>query len=95
MVFAAFLLDLSDTLGVTTTALLAVATWVATVLIADRMRRRDERGPFETLVRRVTYAGDDEPMARPRRARVSDIHDLAMSRCPAPPARRAAAASTR
>ncbi|MEV6303161.1 DUF418 domain-containing protein [Actinoplanes sp. NPDC051861] len=52
IVFTPFLLDLSGRLTVTTTALLATAAWAATVLIAGRMRRR---GPFETLVRRVTY----------------------------------------
>jgi len=55
IVFAPYLLDLSDTLTVTTTALLAVATWLATVLLADRMRRSGNRGPFEVLIRRVTY----------------------------------------
>lgn len=55
LVFTPFLLDLSDDLTVTTTALLAVATWASTVLIADRMSKAGERGPFERLVRRVTY----------------------------------------
>jgi len=55
VVFTPFLLDLSDTLDVATTALLASATWVATVVVADRMRRAGHRGPFESLVRRVTY----------------------------------------
>ncbi len=55
VVFAGFLLDLSDTMTAATTALLAVATWGATVLLADRMRVAGNRGPFETLVRRVTY----------------------------------------
>lgn len=53
--FTPFLLDLSGTLTVATTALLAVATWLGTVLLADWMRRTGRRGPFETLVRRVTY----------------------------------------
>ena len=53
--FTPFLLDLSGTLTVATTALLAAATWVATVLLADWMRRTGRRGPFEVLVRRVTY----------------------------------------
>jgi uncharacterized membrane protein YeiB len=55
VVFAGFLLDLSDTMTVTSTALLAVATWAGTVAIADRLQHRENRGPFETLVRRVTY----------------------------------------
>ncbi|RFU88667.1 DUF418 domain-containing protein [Streptomyces triticagri] len=53
--FTPFLLDLSGTLTVTTTALLAAATWLGTVLLAHRMQLRGQRGPFEVLVRRVTY----------------------------------------
>ncbi len=55
VVFTPFLLDLSDTLTVATTALLAITTWLATVVLADWMRRTGRRGPFETLIRRVTY----------------------------------------
>jgi uncharacterized protein len=55
VVFTPFLLDLSGSLTVTTTAALAAATWAGTVLAADRMRRAGRRGPFEVLVRRVTY----------------------------------------
>ncbi|TDW23618.1 DUF418 domain-containing protein [Kribbella kalugense] len=55
VVFTPYLLDLSRTLTVATTALLAVATWLATVVLADRMRRANYRGPFELLIRRVTY----------------------------------------
>ncbi|MFF0271387.1 DUF418 domain-containing protein [Kribbella sp. NPDC004536] len=54
VVFTPYLLDLSGTLT-TTTALLAVATWLATVVLADRMRRAGYRGPFELLIRRITY----------------------------------------
>jgi uncharacterized membrane protein YeiB len=53
--FTPFLLDLSGTLTVATTALLAVATWLGTVVLADWMRRTGRRGPFEVLIRRVTY----------------------------------------
>jgi len=59
VVFTPFLLDLSDTLDVATTALLAAATWLATVVLAGRMRRAGHRGPFESLVRRVTYGRRD------------------------------------
>jgi uncharacterized membrane protein YeiB len=55
VVFTPFLLDLSDALTVAGTALLATATWIVTVILADHMRRADHRGPFELLVRRVTY----------------------------------------
>ncbi|MFJ3135723.1 DUF418 domain-containing protein [Streptomyces sp. NPDC086843] len=55
LVFTPFLLDLSGTLTVTTTALLALATWTGTVLLAHQMHRRGHRGPFEVLARRVTY----------------------------------------
>ncbi|GAA3013346.1 DUF418 domain-containing protein [Streptosporangium longisporum] len=55
LVFTPFLLDLSGTLTVAATALLAAGTWLITVVLADRMRRAGHRGPFEVLVRRVTY----------------------------------------
>lgn len=55
VVFTPFLLDLSGTLTVATTAVLATATWVGTVVLADWMRRTGRRGPFEVLTRRVTY----------------------------------------
>ena len=35
--------------------MLAVATWMLTVVAADQMRIAGYRGPFELLVRRVTY----------------------------------------
>jgi uncharacterized protein len=57
LAFTPFLLDLADTLTVASTALLATATWLATVILADLMRRAGHRGPFELLVRRVTYRG--------------------------------------
>jgi uncharacterized membrane protein YeiB len=55
LAFTPFLLDLADTLTVASTALLATATWTVTVILADRMRHADYRGPFELLVRHVTY----------------------------------------
>jgi uncharacterized protein len=57
VVFTPFLLDLSATLTVTTTALLAVTTWLITVGLADWMRRTGRRGPFEVLIRKFTYRG--------------------------------------
>lgn len=55
VVFTPFLLDLSRTLTVASTAAIAVGTWLATVALADWMSGRGDRGPFETLVRRATY----------------------------------------
>jgi uncharacterized membrane protein YeiB len=55
LVFAPYALDLSDDLSVTGTAALAVATWLATVGMAELMRRRGVRGPAEVLLRRLTY----------------------------------------
>jgi uncharacterized membrane protein YeiB len=62
--FTPFLLDLSDTLTVSTTALLAAATWLITVVLADWMRRTGRRGPFEVLVRRVTYLTPGDAASR-------------------------------
>jgi uncharacterized protein len=61
LVFTPFLLNLSSALAVASTALLATATWSATVMLADQMRRAGYRGPFELLVRRVTYRGQSRP----------------------------------
>lgn len=61
LVFTPFLFDLADHLTVTTTALLATATWVATVVMADRMQRIGQRGPFELLTRRLTYGNQGIP----------------------------------
>jgi uncharacterized protein len=55
VMFTPFLLDLSGALTVTSTALLASATWIATDLIADRLRATGRRGPFEALTRHITY----------------------------------------
>ncbi len=55
VVFTPYLLDFSGRLSITATALLAVTTWLATVLLADRLRAAGRRGPFETLTRRLTY----------------------------------------
>ena len=55
VVFAPYLLDLNGTLSVTATAVLAAGTWLLTVGLAEAMRRHDKRGPFEVLLRRLTY----------------------------------------
>jgi len=55
LVFTPFLLDLSGTLTVAATALLATATWGATVVLAGWLGSTGRRGPFEVLVRRATY----------------------------------------
>ena len=67
VVFTPFLLDLSDTLTVASTALLATVTWIVTVILSDRMRRADYRGPFELLIRRVTCG------TRPRRPNAARV----------------------
>jgi uncharacterized protein len=67
VVFTPYLLDLSRTFTTATTALLAVATWLATVVMADRMRRANYRGPFEILIRRITY----QPITAATRSRSS------------------------
>ncbi len=73
--FTPFLLNLSGTLTVATTALLATATWFATVLLADWMQRRGRRGPFEVLVRRVTYGGAVWPRLASTTCSAADIPD--------------------
>jgi uncharacterized membrane protein YeiB len=58
------LLDLGGRLGAATAAGLAVATWAGTVVIAHALDRTGRRGPFEALLRRLTYRS----RARPRPA---------------------------
>ncbi|WP_343238341.1 DUF418 domain-containing protein [Streptomyces sp. SID13031] len=53
--FTPYLAGLADDLTVTTTALLATATWLTTVGLAYWMHLRSYRGPMEILVRRFTY----------------------------------------
>jgi uncharacterized membrane protein YeiB len=55
LAFAPYTLDLGDDLGVAATAALAAGTWLATVGLAELMRRRGMRGPAEVLLRRLTY----------------------------------------
>lgn len=59
VVFVALLmpytLGLGGTLGSAGVALLALGTWLVSVLLADRMRRAGKRGPAEVLLRRLTY----------------------------------------
>jgi uncharacterized protein len=54
-VFTPFLLDMSRTFTAAAAALLGIATWLVTVGLADSMRRTGHTGPFEVLLRRVTY----------------------------------------
>jgi uncharacterized protein len=105
VVFTPYLLDLSGTLTVTTTALLALGTWAATVALADRLRRWGHRGPFEVLTRRVTYGRRDarrtgrrpgRPRGATRRATRTNPHPASSApRPPAPPARPTAPARRR
>lgn len=46
---------LGDETGVAGAAVLAVVTWLATVALAVVLARRGVRGPFEVLLRRLTY----------------------------------------
>ncbi|MFC0623622.1 DUF418 domain-containing protein [Kribbella deserti] len=55
IVFPPYLLDLGHTMTLWQSALLAIGTWIATVLLADWMRRAGIRGPFEVLLRKLTY----------------------------------------
>lgn len=49
------LVGLHGSLGAATAAGIAVATWLATVVAADLLRRAGRRGPAEALIRRLTY----------------------------------------
>lgn len=49
------LLDLGGKLGPATAAGIAAATWAATLVIASALERAGRRGPFEALLRHLTY----------------------------------------
>ncbi|MGC4941060.1 DUF418 domain-containing protein [Kribbella sp. DT2] len=53
--FFPWLLDLGHTMPLWQSAILAVVTWAVTVVIAELLRRGGYRGPFEVLLRRLTY----------------------------------------
>jgi uncharacterized protein len=55
VLFPPYLLGLCSRIGVALTAVIAVCTWLLTVGLAELMRRRGLRGPFEVLLRRLTY----------------------------------------
>ncbi|MFC7623156.1 DUF418 domain-containing protein [Microlunatus sp. GCM10028923] len=50
-------LGLGDRLGITGASVLAVITWVVSLLLAELMRRRGHRGPAELLLRRLVRLG--------------------------------------
>ena len=61
---APYTLGLGATLGTAAVSLLALATWLVSVLLADALRRAGRRGPAETLLRRLTYRRRPDKMAR-------------------------------
>lgn len=52
---APYLLGLGNTMSDLAALGMGVAVWVATVFLADYMRRKDMRGPTEVVYRRLTY----------------------------------------
>lgn len=54
-VFAAVFGGLGATASLTTATLIGLATWLVTALVAGLLARAGHRGPFERLVRRLTY----------------------------------------
>jgi uncharacterized membrane protein YeiB len=55
------LLDLGGKLGAATAAGVAVTTWAGTVVIAYALDRTGRRGPFEALLRHLTYRSRSAP----------------------------------
>lgn len=60
---AAWGLGLGEHLGSASMALFAVAVWLVTVAGAYALERRGQRGPVETLLRRLTYGRPGKPPA--------------------------------
>jgi uncharacterized membrane protein YeiB len=54
VLFASYTLDLQLT-SPAVAVCVGVAVWLATVLLADSMRRRGMRGPAEVALRRLSY----------------------------------------
>ncbi|WP_174547529.1 DUF418 domain-containing protein [Nocardiopsis dassonvillei] len=69
VLFAPYALDLGPQLSGTAAVLLGVAVWLATVVLADVMRRVGVRGPAERLLRWGTYRAvrAEQPEAEPAR----------------------------
>ena len=67
VVFVALLvpytLGLGATLGTAGVALVALGTWLVSLLLAALLRRTGRRGPAEALLRRLTYRRPTEKMA--------------------------------
>jgi uncharacterized membrane protein YeiB len=67
VVFVALLmpytLGLGATLGTAEVAVVALGTWLGSVLLAVLLRRTGRRGPAEALLRRLTYRRPSEKMA--------------------------------
>ncbi|MGI5189437.1 DUF418 domain-containing protein [Promicromonospora sp. CA-289599] len=59
-VFAPFGMGLEDRTGLAGATVIAIATWVVSVIVAELMRRAGYRGPAEIMLRRLSY-----PQARP------------------------------
>lgn len=54
-VFVPYMGGLGTSLGTAAASAIAVATWLATVLFAEFLRRAHRQGPAESLLRRLTY----------------------------------------
>ncbi len=64
VVFAPYGLGLGDRLGLTGATVVAVLTWLLSLIIADVMRRARYRGPAEILLRRLSYRPSGAPAPR-------------------------------
>ncbi|WP_049575700.1 DUF418 domain-containing protein [Nonomuraea sp. SBT364] len=73
-VFFPYGLGLQDELGLAGATGVAVATWLASILVADLMRRAGHRGPAEILLRRLAYPrpGQDAPAVSSRPGPAAD-----------------------
>lgn len=74
LAFAPYAFNLTPHLTVTSLAGIAVATWLATVLLANWMHHRGLRGPFEVLLRKLTYRErklTDDEKKQPYRAKTA------------------------
>lgn len=54
VLFYPFTLDLADSMGIAATFAVGIGIWVVSLALAEWMRRAGHRGPFETLLRKLS-----------------------------------------
>ena len=67
---------LGDDIGTWQAMLLATGTWFVSLVVADLLGRRGLRGPFEWVLRRITYGRYAGPPPSPAARSTAELHHL-------------------